>query len=89
MYVSSNATLLTAAKPYIQSPTNLVMLGQEHAMSVARKCKNKFWSQVLNAWGKLLCKVKNINTVICSPLWYNPAISKAQLYLPHWYKKEH
>ena len=65
------------------------MLGQEHAPSVARKCKNKFRSQVLNAWGKLLCKVKdkNINTVLCSSLWYNPAITKAQLYLPHWYEK--
>ena len=28
------------------------------------------------------------NNALYSPLWYDPEISKAHLYLPHWYKKE-
>ena len=52
-------------------------------------CTNKFWSQVLNSWGKLQSRIEmnSINNALSSPLWYNPKISKAHLYLPHWYKK--
>ena len=89
MYVNHDANWVYSAKPYIQSPTNLIMLGSEYAKSVARKCTNKFWSQVLNAWGKLQSRIQmnSNNNALYSPLWYNPEISKAHLYLPHWYKK--
>ena len=89
MYVNHDANWVYSAKPYILSPTNLSMLRSEYAKSVARKCTNKFWSQVLNAWGKLQCRIQmnSNNNALCSPLWYNPEISKAHLYLPHWYKK--
>ena len=89
MYVNHDANWVYSAKPYIQSPTNLIMLGSEYAKSVARKCTNKFWSQVLNAWGKLQSRIQmnSNNNALYSPLWYNPEISKAYLYLPHWYKK--
>ena len=89
MCVNHDANWVYSAKPYIQSATNLIMLGSEYAKFVARKCTKKFWSQVLNAWGKLQSRIQmnSNNNALYSPLWYNPEISKAHLYLPHWYKK--
>ena len=66
MYVNHDANWVYSAKPYIVSPTNLVMLGPEYAKSVARKCTNKFWSQVLYAWGKLQSRIQmnSINSAL-------------------------
>ena len=89
MYVHQDAYWVLSAKPYIQSPTNLVMLGPDYAKSLARKCTNKFWSQVLNAWSTLQSGLQNnnIENVLNSHLWYNENISKSHLYLAHWYKR--
>ena len=88
-YTNVNAPWVQVLFPQPSTLNNIFTLGSEYMKMTARKINNKFWSEVLASWSVVLANlpIKDITDALCEPLWHNPKISKAQLILPHWYKK--
>ena len=65
------------------------MLGSNHSLLVAKRVKNKFWSEIIQHWARLLSRIP-VNTsqeILSSTIWSNPSISKVNLSLSNWYSK--
>ena len=63
----------------------LFKLGASYLYKIARNNTNKFWSDVLYAWGETLeCMPTPQYSPQNEPLWLNPKVSKTELYLSNW-----
>ena len=68
----------------------IVFFGSTWALNVASKIENRFWQDVLNAWGELIDIHSNIDGFyerVCGTLWYNKTISEIPLFIPQLYNK--
>ena len=75
------------AKMYLGSIQKTVLFGSYYSLNMARKTTNKFWSETLYCWSKLIesIPINNVSDALSMPLWNNPMVSKANLFLPDWY----
>ena len=66
----------------------IILFGPNYSQNIARKVKNKFWSEVLNCWSDVIQNIpaNESKTILAEPLWDNPNLSKSQLFYPNWYK---
>ena len=67
----------------------LTTFGPDWCKFVIQRSKNPFWKQVFLYW-KEFCQVQkptNNSDVMHAPLWFNPQISQATLYLTTWKNK--
>ena len=68
---------------------NLTMFGSLWIHNMTKKITNKFWTNVFEAWLKVLDKLKHgpYYNPDLSPIWYNPCISRDKIFLKHWFDK--
>ena len=80
-------TLLSNEIPNIQQ--NLTMFGSLWIHNMTKKITNKFWTNVFEAWLKVLDKLKHgpYYNPDLSPIWYNPCISRDKIFLKQWFDK--
>ena len=72
------------------SKEKLICFGSLWAKKRASQTKNPFWNGVLNTWVEYLNKYNsNLSPEDKEsvPLWFNPNISKHELFLPNWWQK--
>ena len=79
----------TAEIHCIKNPLGLQYFGSTWPKNLAQNITNMVWKEGLLSWACLLDT--NIpdeeNKKLSSPVWYNPKISKMELYLPQWFNK--
>ena len=88
--IKTNTPWVKLFKHQIVTDINkLLCLGSQFALDIAKKTKNTFWVDVLNAWD-ILYNEQRIHTkeqLISTPLWYNAKLSTEVLYFPKWFKR--
>ena len=69
--------------------SKFLKLGPDFGRILIQKSKNPFWNEVIASWRKYLenDQIKSNEDIMSTPLWYNPVISKSELFLPKWYNK--
>ena len=87
LYNNFEAPWAKVVKLYLGSINKIILLGSGYCQNMARKIKNKFWSETVYCWSNFIqnIPIKDVTDVLSEPLWNNPRISKAQLLLPAWY----
>ena len=87
LYNNSETPWAKLAKIHLGSIKKTVLFGSCYSQNMARKTTNLFWSETLNCWSKLCDNIPINHTIgaLSRPLWSNPMVSKANLYLPDWY----
>ena len=74
----------------IKYPGKLLLYGSQWPKCIAASTTNIFWREILYSWAEYLNayqKDLEPKEKACSLFWYNPNISKVNLFLPHWWKK--
>ena len=85
MYLNNDAPWVHLATHYIRSVSKLFYHGAQYAHKISKFTTKKFWSDVLTAWGNILQQMPTRQFLPENePLWYNPNMSKVELYLPNW-----
>ena len=86
LYNNFEAPWAKVAKLYLGSFNKIILLGPGYYQNMARKIKNKFWSETLYCWSNFIqnIPIKDVTDVLSEPLWNNSRISKAQLFLSDW-----
>ena len=87
LYNNSETPWAKLAKMYLGSIQKTVLFGSYYSLNMARKTTNKFWSETLYCWSKLIdsIPINNVSDALSRPLWNNPVVSKVNLFLPDWY----
>ena len=73
----------------IPSTEKLLCFGAQWPMKIAGQTKNPFWKGIWNTWAEYLNKYNSNLTPEnkeSAPLWFNPSISRYELFLPNWGK---
>ena len=85
IYLKNDSPWVILASYYIKKVSLLFKLGASYSYKIARNNTNKFWSDVLYAWGETLeCMPTSQYSPKNEPLWLNPKVSKTELYLSNW-----
>ena len=89
MYKNPDLPWVSLAKTYVGPIRKIFMLGSTYSLNLARNINNKFWAEILNCWSQLTRELpsKNMRDPLSIPMWYNPSISKSELFFPNWYSK--
>ena len=72
----------------INCPERLLTFGSTWPRKIAKQCSNFFWKEIMRSWSEFLEKYQEqgLGPKSSCPIWYNPRISSAELFLPHWLK---
>ena len=87
LYNNSETPWDKLAKMYLGSIQKTVLFRSCYSLNMARKTTNKFWSESLYCWSIFIdsIPINNASDALSKPLWNNPTVSKANLFLPDWY----
>ena len=90
LYIKTAAPWVQLAKYIVGDINKIALVGSDWTVQRAKQMDNHFWKDVLSAWA---CVLQNIHQK-CSiyeklhvPLWYNPEITRATLYIPELYQQ--
>ena len=78
------------AKHIIGDTNKIVLFGSDWAVQRSKQMDNHFWKDVLFALACVLQNIRqkcNIYEKLYVPLWYNPKITQATLYIPELYQQ--
>ena len=74
----------------IPSEEKLLCFGPQWSTKIAGQTKNSFWKGIWKTWAEYLNKYNSNlfpENKELAPLWFNPSISRSELFLPNWWKK--
>ena len=72
----------------IRNSLGLQHFGSTWPKNLAQNITNMVWREALLSWACLLdTNIPDEEKKLASPIWYNPRISKMELFLPQWFNK--
>ena len=86
----TSAPWVQLAKHIVGDINKIVLFGSGWAFHIGKQIDNHFWKDVPSAWACVLQNIHqkcNIYKKLFVPLWYNPEITQATLYIPELYKR--
>ena len=80
---------ITIVNYIIPDISSIFTLGIQTCKEMLPHIKNAFWYDTISAWGDLIttCNPTNIEECLNTPIWNNPIICPAPLYIKRWYNK--
>ena len=70
-------------------PNNLLKFGGSYSLTLKKRTQNLFWQKIFEYWNQFCYQIEITSNedISHSCIWYNPQISKEDMYYPTWAKK--
>ena len=90
LYIKTAAPWVQLAKYIVGDTKKIALFGSDWTVQRAKQMDNHFWKDVISAWACVLQNIRqkcNMYEKLHVPLWYNPEITWATLYIPELYQQ--
>ena len=87
--MSQETPYLSLFEKTVSPVAKLLQLGPDYGKILVQKTNNIFWREVILSWKKF-CENERLDgneDILSTSLWYNPLLSKTELFFPKWYNR--